>query len=112
MPQRDPACLHLRTSELAQLRQLLARYVPQAQVWAYGSRVTGQSHDTSDLDVVLRNPSDLKLPLENFWDLKEAVQNSTIAILVDLHDWAHLPEAFHRNIEQAYVQLQAGAGEE
>ena len=112
MPQRDPACLHLRASDLAQLRQLLAHYVPQAQVWAYGSRVTGQSHDTSDLDVVLRNPSDLKLPLENFWDLKEAVQNSTMAILVDLHDWAHLPEAFHRNIEQAYVQLQAGAGEE
>lgn len=112
MPQLDPASLHLRASDQAQLRQLLARYVPQAQVWAYGSRVTGQSHDTSDLDVVLRNPGDLKLPLENFWDLKEAVQNSTIAISVDLHDWAYLPEAFHRNIEQAYVQLQAGAGEE
>lgn len=110
MPQLDLACLHLRASDLAQLRQLLARHVPQAQVWAYGSRVNGQSHDTSDLDLVLRNPSDLKKPMDEFCDLKEALENSSIAILVDVHDWAYLPEAFHRNIEQAYVELQEADG--
>ena len=112
MPPLDPACLHLRAGDLAQLRQLLAHYVPQAQVWAYGSRVTGQSHDTSDLDLVLRNPGNMQLPMEAFFDLKEAVQDSAIAISVDLHDWAHLPEVFHRNIERAYVELQAGSGDE
>jgi predicted nucleotidyltransferase len=106
MPQLDLACLNMRASDLAQLRQLLARYVPQAQVWAYGSRVNGQSHDTSDLDLVLRNPSDLKKPMDELWDLKEALENSSIAILVDVHDWAYLPESFHRNIERAYVELQ------
>lgn len=108
MPQLDPACLHLRPRDLAVLRQLLAQHVPQAQVWAYGSRVTGQSHETSDLDLVLRNPEDLKASTEGFFDLKEALQESAIAILVDVHDWAHLPESFHRNIERAYVELKVG----
>jgi uncharacterized protein len=108
MPPLDPARLHLRAKDWTQLHQLLERHVPQAQVWAYGSRVNGQSHDTSDLDLVLRNPVDLKKPTEGFFDLKEALQESAIAILVDVHDWAYLPESFHRNIERAYVELPVG----
>lgn len=108
MPQLDLSHLHLRAADLDQLRRLLAQYVPQAQVWAYGSRVTGQSHDSSDLDLVLRNPSNLHESLDNLWELKDAVQNSTIAILVDMHDWADVPQTFYRHIERAYVQLQAG----
>ena len=108
MPQIDPACLHLRAGDLAVLHQLLERHVPQVQVWAYGSRVNGQSHDASDLDLVLRNPADLKEPIDEYLELKEALQKSAIAIMVDVHDWAYLPEAFHRNIERAYVELRAG----
>ncbi len=108
MPRLDAACLHLRAADLAVLLRLLAQHTPRAQAWAYGSRVNGQSHDTSDLDLVLRNPGDLKQPIDALVDLKEALEESSIAILVDLHDWAYLPEPFHRNIEQAYVELQMG----
>ena len=108
MPKLDQACLNMRTSDLALLRRLLALYTPKAQVWAYGSRVNGQSHDTSDLDVVLRNPNKLDESIDEFLDLKEALQESAIAISVDVHDWAHLPTSFHHNIERAYVELQAG----
>ena len=31
------------------VEDLLRRHVPDAEVWAYGSRVNGQSHDGSDL---------------------------------------------------------------
>lgn len=34
---------------------LLHKYVPDAEVWAYGSRVNGESHEGSDLDLVLRS---------------------------------------------------------
>jgi predicted nucleotidyltransferase len=112
MPPRDFACLHLQPQHWALLRDLLARHMPQAEAWAYGSRVDGTAHDTSDLDVVLRNPADLSQDLPGWDDLKEAIQNSRLPILVDLHLWSRLPQSFHANIEAAYVVLQTGQGNE
>ena len=34
-----------------QLEALLSEHVPGVEVWAYGSRVNGRSHDGSDLDL-------------------------------------------------------------
>lgn len=109
MPQLEPGKLQLAPKYLALLRALLSQHVPEAQVWAYGSRVTGTAHEGSDLDLVLRNPSDLSQEVAGWHDLKEALQASLLPILVDVHDWAHLPKAFHRNIEAGYVVLQEGA---
>jgi hypothetical protein len=39
-------------------------------------------------------------------ELKEAVQASTLPILIDIHDWAQLPASFHTNIAAAFVVLQ------
>ena len=106
MPRRDLKQLLLDPRHLAALRALLARHVPQAEVWAYGSRVNGGAHEGSDLDIVLRSPQDLKAETEGWMDLKEALQESALPMLVEVHDWAHLPQGFHRNIEQGYVVLQ------
>lgn len=75
-------------------------------MWAYGSRVTGKCHDTSDLDIVLRNPKDLTKPFDKRYDLIEAIQHSALPILVEVHDWALLPKQFHTNIENAYFVIQ------
>ena len=90
-----------------QLEALLREHVPGVEVWAYGSRVNGRSHEGSDLDLVLR--SAMLEPLgEGFFDLLEAIEKSNIPILVQAHDWARLPESFHREIEQGYVIVQRG----
>jgi uncharacterized protein len=68
------------------------------EVWAYGSRVNGKAHEGSDLDLVIRTPDLDKLPLDIFLDLKEKIQESNIPIVVELFDWARLPESFHKNI--------------
>ena len=39
------------------LQELLKDHVPDAEVWAYGSRVNGESHEASDLDLVIRGPN-------------------------------------------------------
>ena len=91
-----------------QLEALLREHVPDAEVWAYGSRVTGKSHDGSDLDLVLRSPT-LEPLAEGFFDLLEAIEKSNIPILVQAHDWARLPESFHREIERDYIVVQQGA---
>lgn len=79
------------------------------EVWAYGSRVTGTAHDGSDLDLVIRRSSGQKMPFEIINDFKEKIQNSNIPILVELFDWARLPETFHKNILTNYEVLFSNA---
>ena len=76
MPQVELAHLHLAPQHLGQLQTLLAAHVPAAEVWAYGSRVTGGAHEGSDLDLVLRHPQDLGQDVEGWFELKEALQES------------------------------------
>jgi len=97
--------LNLKPEHLAILRQILHQYLPEAEIWAYGSRINGAGHDTSDLDLVARNRTDLSLPLPGFFDIKEALSQSNLPILVDIIDWALIPETFHREIEKRYIVL-------
>ena len=85
-----------------ELEALLRKHVPDAEVWAYGSRVNGESHEGSDLDLVLRGPA--LEPLGGcFCNLLEAIEKSNIPFLIQAHDWTQLPESFHREIERNYV---------
>ena len=84
------------------LQELLKDHVPDAEVWAYGSRVNGESHEASDLDLVIRGPTLEPLGAE-FLNLVEAIEKSSIPILVEVLDWARLPESFHKEIQRDYV---------
>jgi len=53
--------------------------LPDVEVWAYGSRVTGRSHDGSDLDLALRGPDLKKIPAEQLDGFKKAFQDSSIS---------------------------------
>jgi len=75
------------------------------EVWAFGSRVKGNAHEGSDLDLVLRMPQLTPMPGAIFADLKETIRASNIPILIELHDWARLPASFHKNIERNYDVL-------
>jgi predicted nucleotidyltransferase len=99
------AALHLAPRHLATLRALLAQHAPQADVWAYGSRVTGGAHEGSDLDLVLRGATETAPPVAA---LVEALQASDLPMLVEVHDWAHLPVAFRAEIERGFVVVQVG----
>jgi predicted nucleotidyltransferase len=90
------------------LLALLQEFVPNAEVWAYGSRVNGLSHECSDLDIVIRNPGNIQERSPGIAALRTALQDSVLPFMVDVHDWANLAEDFHRNIEKGYVELQAG----
>ena len=91
-----------------QIEALVRRHLPGVEVWAYGSRVNGQSHAASDLDLVLRGPDLEPLPLTPYAELIEALRESNIPILIQAHDWARLPKAFHREIERDYVVVASG----
>ena len=88
------------------IEALLREHVPGVEVWAYGSRVNGRSHEGSDLDLVLRGPDLQRISSGQLLDLTEALEESNVPIIVQAHDWAGLPESFHREIEREYVVLQ------
>jgi predicted nucleotidyltransferase len=101
--------LDLPSPYLAALMGLIRSYAPEAEVWAYGSRVTGGAHEASDLDVVLRNPADLEQRQPNLPELKQAISESSLPILVDVMDWARVPDEFRQEIEKKHVVLALGS---
>jgi type I restriction enzyme, S subunit len=100
--------LEMRPDYEAMVRQILVQAVPQAEVWAFGSRANWTSRDTSDLDIVLRCPGALESPfpfaLVN--GLKEAFDESDVPFLVDVLDWATVSPKFRQVIEREYVVIQ------
>ncbi len=97
--------LHLQARHREQLEELFREHLPEVEVWAYGSRVDGRSHDGSDLDLVLRGPGLEEIDLARLDDFRRALHDSTIPFLVEARDWARLPERFHREVEREYLVL-------
>jgi uncharacterized protein len=95
----------LRAKDKKCLIKILNSVGTPIEVWAYGSRVNGDAHEGSDLDLVIRTPTLQKLPFVVFSDLKEKIIESNIPIVVEIHDWARLPDSFHKNIERQHEVL-------
>jgi uncharacterized protein len=106
MPPGEVGRIDLAPHHLAELRALLQRHVPDAEVWAFGSRVSGGAHQGSDLDLILRHAHDPSRPVAGMAALQEALQASALPMLVEVHDWAWVPAAFHESIQQAHLTLQ------
>ena len=56
------------------IEELLEERLPGVEVWAYGSRVSGRSHDASDLDLVLRSPGLQPIPARELAAFTEALR--------------------------------------
>lgn len=99
--------LDLQPQYRQMLLDVLAAHAPDAEVWAYGSRVNGQAHEGSDLDLVVRNPVHLDAPHKRLHLLRDALTESDLPILVEVLDWARIPEDMRREIEREHVVIAA-----
>jgi len=95
--------LNFQPGHLRLLLEVLRCHASGAEVWAYGRRVNGEGHDGSDLDLVVRNPAALDQPQKQLYALREALSESNLPMLVDMLDWARIPESFRREIERQHV---------
>ncbi len=102
------ATLDLRPEWLAIIHHILATYLPEAEVLAYGSRVTGTAHGGSDLDLVVRNPHTPMIPAHNLGEVRDAFSESNLPVLVDILDWARIPDSFREEIERVGVVVSSG----
>ncbi len=108
MSEDEPPCLHLPERYLLMVQDILRTHLPEAEVWAYGSRVNGDYYEASDLDLVARQPDDLKRRQTQLYETLDAFSESDLPILVQLVDWAAIPAAFHAEILANYVVIQRG----
>jgi predicted nucleotidyltransferase len=96
--------IDLAPEQLAIVRRLLATHVPDCEVRAFGSRVTGKAKPYSDLDIVLLGPA--RLPIGRLAALREALEESALSIRVDVLDWHAISEAFRGIITAQFERLQ------
>ena len=95
----------LREKDRETLLRIFSEIEMPIEVWAYGSRVNGSAHEGSDLDLVLRTKDLKALDPILFNEISSKIRDSNIPILVELRDWAILPESFHKRIEAQYEVL-------
>ncbi|GAA0547139.1 nucleotidyltransferase domain-containing protein [Rheinheimera aquimaris] len=100
-----PAGLQLSDNEWQQVNAILQRYLPNNEVWAFGSRVKGNAKPYSDLDLAII--SDTPLPLALLAEVAEAFSESDLPWKVDLVDWATTSQRFRQVIAEQKLILTA-----
>lgn len=95
--------IDLNPHDLAEVQRILKEYVPQHEVWVFGSRAVWTAKAYSDLDLAII--TDKPLSLGTLADLKNAFDESDLSIKVDLVDWATTGEAFREIIKKTAVVL-------
>ena len=96
----------LRNQDRQAIIALAQRTITEpAKILAFGSRVRGDAHDTSDLDLVIQANNKKALPIGILTDLKSQLQNSNIPIIVKISDWHRIPSSFYTNILENHEEL-------
>lgn len=98
----------LRADHLQLVLDILAKNVPDREVWAFGSRVQGRAKPYSDLDLAVLG--DLPMGLDVLAALTDDFAESDLPIRVDIVDWATTKNNFRQIIGKNKVVLQAAKG--
>lgn len=98
--------LDVPSQDLTTVQRILARHVPEYDVYAFGSRVAGSARKASDLDLAVMTEK----PLDTLRraDLKEAFSESDLPFKVDIVEWAGINENFKKIIRKNRYRIQTG----
>ena len=96
--------IDLNPNHLATVEAILAEHVPECEVRAFGSRAAWTARDYSDLDLAIvgQRPLDWR----TLGRLKEAFEESSLPMRVDVLDWHTISESFREVIRRDYAILQ------
>lgn len=93
--------LFLKDEYLKILIEIFDKYIKNAQVLAYGSRIKDTAHSGSDLDLAIIENNE-KIPLSL---IREALRESNIPFFVEIFDFYKLPESFQAEISAFNIQI-------
>ena len=94
--------LSIKEEYLNELKDIFNNYCPNAEIWAYGSRIKNDCHSGSDLDLVVKNFND---GTKNIIELRTLLNNSDIPFLIDINEFDKLPSYFQEEIKKEYMRL-------
>lgn len=95
--------LQLRDDHKAIILTILNQYLPNAQVFVFGSRAQGKAQRHSDLDLAYK--FDKPLTSLQMANLRDAFSLSDLPFFVDIQDYATLSAFFKTIIDKEGVQL-------
>ena len=98
--------LELLPHDLAIVCHILAKHVPDHDVWAFGSRTQGTARRYSDLDLAIITETALSFQVSG--SLREDFSESDLSFRVDILDWATTAQPFRRIVERDKVVVQQG----
>lgn len=94
--------LNIKPEHLKMLKDIFQQYCPKAEIWVYGSRIKNQSHDGSDIDMVVKDFNDSN---KNISELKQLLNDSNVPFLMDIQEFDKLPDYFQKEILNEYEIL-------
>ncbi|MCD8049184.1 MAG: nucleotidyltransferase domain-containing protein [Clostridia bacterium] len=94
--------LNVKEKHLDMLKNIFSAYCPRAEIWAYGSRVDGDSHEGSDLDLAVKSFNDEN---KSIGELRARLNDSNIPFLIDICEFDKLPKSFRDEIVKKYVSV-------
>jgi predicted nucleotidyltransferase len=86
----------LRSEVRQKIIGLLSTLFPQAKIYLFGSRATGNFQRTSDIDIAI--DAGHRLPIENIDEANAVMQSLNIVYKVDVVDFYGVPEAIKNSI--------------
>lgn len=89
--------IHVSDDEFDIIINILKRYAPEGEVWAFGSRQRGSHREHSDLDLALVGRG--KLPFTIPGNMKEAFMASLLPFRVDVLDYHAVSPNFQKIID-------------
>lgn len=92
--------IDIRQDHLEIVLAVFAKYVPEYEVWAFGSRVNGRLKEYADLDLVIKTRS--KLSALTMAKLRNAFSESDLPFMVDVVDWSRIRNNFKSIILEKY----------
>ncbi len=94
--------IEMSPAPLEEVKRILRQHVPDCEVRAFDSRVTGRVKPWSDLALVGEQP----LGFRRLGLLVEAFQESTLPFRVDVLNWHETSSSFQAIIAQQYAVIQ------
>lgn len=77
---------------------------PDAQILAFGSRVSGKSKKYSDLEICLKTRGN-RIPFQTLEALDARFAESNIPLKIDIIDYHSVDEGFQKIIDKTSVEL-------
>ncbi len=98
--------IDLKNDELLKIKCVLRALLNNEIVIIFGSRIQGNSHEHSDLDLAIKGTEKLSLNLLS--EVREVFEESNLIFRVDILDYHRVDQGFQKIILETGVVLEYG----